>query len=598
MTHRHQRLNRFLRPQRFLSWLCLGLLISLLSAIIADRSLGSIAPSASGPVLEEVAQNSLEADIHDAFAEGEQAYEQQDYGTAIALWQSLLPQANLQQQVALLNNISLAQQALRQWSEAEQTIRQSLTLLDWQAEDSDPSETTLLASALDIYGQWLYHQGQTEAALDLWVQAEQYYPANTPNILGAIVQNQLNQAQALQYLGRHLDSQTLLSNLHAQLQNPPLNLSVDTQLDILLNFGRILRLVGNLDNGTPNALAILQDAEKLVADSNSNRLSALQLELGNIQQAIAQYYRSLAANSNRNSEADGFTAQAVTASTAAINHYQQAISTATEPLQRIQAQLNQLSLLINAADHRGIGTLVANLQQDLEQLSLSDRPSLQARLAFARQALKLREMDSPYAPGGTEIANLLVTVINQAKTLNDTRLISSAWGSLGHLYEINYQARGQKSDLPDALNATSNGLTAILNEQQPEQSYRLHWQLGRILKVQGETEGAIAAYDAAIKTIQSLRRELVILNPDIQFSFRQDIEPVYREFADLLLKEGQPSQENLKHAREVIDSLQTLEVENYLRQSCSNATLGKSIGLLLNKIQLQHSYTQLCWAIA
>ncbi|MDM9381940.1 hypothetical protein QUB80_14640 [Chlorogloeopsis sp. ULAP01] len=84
-------------------------------------------------------------------------------------------------------------------------------------------------------------------------------------------------------------------------------------------------------------------------------------------------------------------------------------------------------------------------------------------------------------------------------------------------------------------------------------------QMGRLLENKREQETglgeqfsnqqAIAYYTQAIKVLQSLRGDLVALNPDIQFSFRESVEPVYRELVDLLLQEPQPSTENLIQTR-------------------------------------------------
>ena len=56
--------------------------------------------------------------------------------------------------------------------------------------------------------------------------------------------------------------------------------------------------------------------------------------------------------------------------------------------------------------------------------------------------------------------------------------------------------------------------------------------MGRLLEKQGKTKEAIAAYTAAIETLKSVRSELFTINPDVQFSFRDQAEPVYRELVD------------------------------------------------------------------
>ena len=88
-----------------------------------------------------------------------------------------------------------------------------------------------------------------------------------------------------------------------------------------------------------------------------------------------------------------------------------------------------------------------------------------------------------------------------------------------------------------------------------ELTYQWQWQLGRILKAQGDTEEAITAYTQATDNLQSLRSDLVAISSDVQYSFQSKIEPVYRELAALLLR-PEASQEDLNRARQTIESLQ------------------------------------------
>ncbi|WP_233258782.1 CHAT domain-containing protein [[Phormidium] sp. ETS-05] len=107
--------------------------------------------------------------------------------------------------------------------------------------------------------------------------------------------------------------------------------------------------------------------------------------------------------------------------------------------------------------------------------------------------------------------------------------------------------------------------------ENPEITYQLLWQLGRIRAAKGDREGAIGQYNQAVNIIASLRGDLVAVNPDVQFSFRSSVEPIYRELVSLLLKEKSPSQEKLKQARETIDALQLAELDNFFRDACADA---------------------------
>lgn len=92
-----------------------------------------------------------------------------------------------------------------------------------------------------------------------------------------------------------------------------------------------------------------------------------------------------------------------------------------------------------------------------------------------------------------------------------------------------------------------------------------------MLKAQGDLKGAIAAYSESVNNLKSLRSDLVAINPEIQFSFRDQVEPIYRQLVDLLLQSrgtSAPSQANLVRARYVIESLQLAELDNFFRVAC------------------------------
>ncbi|NJN30125.1 MAG: CHAT domain-containing protein [Synechococcales cyanobacterium RM1_1_8] len=61
------------------------------------------------------------------------------------------------------------------------------------------------------------------------------------------------------------------------------------------------------------------------------------------------------------------------------------------------------------------------------------------------------------------------------------------------------------------------------------------------------------------------------VNRDIQFSFKESVEPVYRQSVGLLVKSdpgGRPNLGNLEKARARIEALQVAELDNFFREAC------------------------------
>jgi CHAT domain-containing protein len=126
-------------------------------------------------------------------------------------------------------------------------------------------------------------------------------------------------------------------------------------------------------------------------------------------------------------------------------------------------------------------------------------------------------------------------------------------------------------NLAEAQQLTEQALQGLSAFDSPHLTYLWQWQLGHLYQIQGNTEEAIKAYTLAFEILQSLRGDLVATNPDLQFSFRDSVEPVYRELVNLLLQEEAPSQENLNFARNVIEALQLAELNNFFREACIEA---------------------------
>ncbi|MCP2727020.1 hypothetical protein [Limnofasciculus baicalensis] len=167
----------------------------------------------------------------------------------------------------------------------------------------------------------------------------------------------------------------------------------------------------------------------------------------------------------------------------------------------------------------------------------------------------------------TQIAQLLATGIKQAREIGDRRAEAYSLIELGKLYQEQGQA--------DAETLTQQALQIAQEINATDLVASAAGQLGSILKEERNITDAIPAYQIAFNNLQSLRSDIVAINTDVQFTFKESIEPIYRDFVSVLLTPsksgGEVSQSNLKQAREVIEALQLAELDNFFRDACLNS---------------------------
>ncbi|NER82484.1 MAG: CHAT domain-containing protein [Leptolyngbya sp. SIO1D8] len=162
------------------------------------------------------------------------------------------------------------------------------------------------------------------------------------------------------------------------------------------------------------------------------------------------------------------------------------------------------------------------------------------------------------------MAALLAATLQQAETVEDVRSQSYALGYLGKLYQKNQR-------WSDATELTREALRLSQSINANSVTYRWQWQLGQLLAAQENTPEAIEVYQQTLETLTALRSDLAAVNPEVRFSFRGGIEPIYRELVSLLLKTDTPEvslPENLLQARDVLESLQVAELVNFFRADC------------------------------
>jgi len=460
--------------------------------------------------------------------QGRQLYQSEQFAEAIAVWrqaeQFYTSQGEIFHRVQALNYLALAYQELGEWDEAESAIAASLDLLK-QLEQRDRSGTALLAQALNNLGSLQLARGQTQAALETWQQAEATYETadNTPGRLGS----QINQAQALQALGQYRRAQTLLEQLIEQLQKQP-----DSALKAegLRSLGIALQTTGDL----LRSKEILEDSWAIGKQiPEETDLSATLFAIGNIARDLQQPDVALA-------------------------YYREATQTTQNPIAIAQIQLNQLRVLVETQQREDALAIISQLEASLANLAPS-RTSIYARVNFAQSLLEMR----PAGLSQPQIAKILAAGVQQAKELRDRRAEAYSLVQLGNLYERSQQW-GEARDLTRQCLQLSRSVNAA------DISARAAWQLGRILKQQGDRPSAIAAYQEAFENLQLLRSDLVAVDTDLKFTFTDSVEPLYRELVSLLLDE-EASQERLQQARKVLEALQIAELDDFFRDACLDA---------------------------
>ncbi|WP_313949228.1 CHAT domain-containing protein [Leptolyngbya sp. FACHB-261] len=482
--------------------------------------------------------------------QAENRYQAGQISEAAALWQQAAARYEREgdrlNQALVLSFLGNAFEDLGQWTQANGAIEQAILLLNAQNLASNPDASSVLAQVLTTQGKLQLAQGKASEALETWQQAETAYrkAEDTSGILGS----QINQARALQSEGLYRRSTALLTQVEKFLQDQP-----DSRLKVtgLRNLGKILRLVGNLAQSRTVLQQSLTIAEKLRDETpqSASDLSGILFSLGNTTRAQEETDKALA-------------------------FYQQAATTAPSLTAKTQVQLVQLSLLVEADRRAEAQRLLPQIQAQLVELP-PGRLAAYARINLAQSLTKMKsrgwEAMSPNLL--TTSAKELATAVQQVRALGDRRAESHALGTLGGLYETTHQWDNAKT-------LTQQALSLAQSIDAPDIAYQWQWQLGRIFcrgtqpcSATGNQQNATFAYSEAVKTLQSLRSDLVAVNQDVQFSFRESVEPVYRQFVELLLQSesSAPSQESLRQAREGIEALQLAELDNFFREACVNA---------------------------
>lgn len=431
-----------------------------------------------------------------------------------------------------------------------------------------------------------------------------------------VKRGQIYRARSLQELGLFLQAcETLTQPLGLEAENcqeetfqfPAQFQPNAIEVEGWRSLGDVFRVLGKLDESK----TVLKRLTEIVPDD-----SAVLLSLGNTLRAEGNLERDRAALPRYDYQPwqCGKSDPGASGLRAALDTYENALepyqkaATSTEVKIKTQAQLNRLSLLLEMAEEER--EKVKDARSLLSQIDLSPLPASRQKvyaeinLAKSRACLMQFEQNSrplqntTFAPCSVwaesrflemssvgDNSEILIRAMNEAITearaLGDKRAESYGLGELGGLHE--YLGSQNKDEMraasqisaqshqcyEKARQLTEQALYVAQPQDKPDIAYQWQWQLGRLFAEQGKREDAIAAYKSAVDTLQLAREDLLALKTDVQYSFRDRIEPMYRQYLDLLLQ-PEASNDNLKTATEIVEQLQLAELENFLRCRITN----------------------------
>lgn len=604
-------------------WVRRGFWLVALGSLSLSLTLWQGAVHASSPPSQYAPSqvNQANNDIWATVASARTLYEAGNYSAALERWQAIATgfeqRGDRPNQAMALSNLSLTYQAIGNWAEAKQTIDRAFELLPDESIPTQDANIKLLAQSLDVRGKWAFATSNPEAALADWQKSQQLY--SRLNDDGLYVASLLNQAQAYQLMGQYLDAQRRLQQVPEKVvQSDDVNLKIAAGRSL----AKIQRLLGDLADAK-DTLACLLDYEPEkdhdsidssgqrfrstdLADSLQPELPSLCIRLpdtipdvdraalwndwGNLWSAIAQREQELGKPADKPAHK-------------ALSAYNKATELAqrSTPLY-LQVQVNQLNLSIqfqsqladankSVNQHNLLATIDELLDQENTSLPLN-QTTLYGRIHYAESLLRLSasfgQLDRSHecsiqsaktitADNPSELfcraAALLWHAVELADDqLGDQRAIAYATGRLGTLYV-------QSNQWDDAQHLFNQAIVLADRINAPDIGYRWQRQLGKLLETQAQQENdlvaaqklreeAIVAYRSALATLGTVRSDLLHVDSEVQFSFRDEVKPVYREFIELLVKTTDDTtsfgQDRLREALQSFDNLQLAEINNFL----------------------------------
>ncbi len=469
---------------RWLAWSLLFLVSLVFCLEFHPWSTGQANQSAVAIERRVIASSSSggESSSAQAVQLGLEQYKAGKFTEAIALWQQVLPQISAVTDRAIIyTNLALA---YRQIGQLDRAIAQWKQAIQIYRSQRDQATQKPLAGLLTELAQAYSDLGQQRRAITLLQSAIEIALSN---------QNRLTQAAAQGALG---NAHWALGEYEQALAAYQTSLNISRELNNVTYLATALNNLGNVHVSR----AARYDYQAKSAYLEGNEKEAAQLTQTANQEKV---------EARKSFEQSVQIAQGVAA------------------LEEVRGLMN-LNRLIEQSSSTDQDLIVRHWNRVKELLSDApdSRDKAYALINLAEQELTIGRLQVDRS--NLQPSNLLDQALAVARKIGDARAESFAVGSLGQLYEA-------ANDYGKAMELTRQAQFSAQQVNAPDSLYRWQWQAARILRATGAKQQAIATYEQAIATLQTIRGDLVAVNKELQFNFREQVEPVYRELIALLL---------------------------------------------------------------
>ena len=401
-------------------------------------------------------------------------------------------------------------------------------------------------------GMHAYNKGSFEEAVQLWRSTIRQMQSEADE--QQLVTAYFYLAGGLQELGRFaeaIDALSLALNLAKKVDDQVM------QTRIMANLGQVYMLAGNEEEAVRY---ITGSADRTKKDADPALRAAVLNNLGNLFESQKKYdqasivYRDVAT----------LAGQAGNNELAA------------------KAGVNQARVSLQQKDYdRAAGELYGAL---VPAATLSDSHEKSSVLIQIGQLFsRIHKVEKKSSAGQDTNAlgqayKALTAAAKVAQKLDDSRAVSYALGYLGGLYEMERR-------YDEALSYTRQAVFAAQKIQAPDILYLWQWQTARILKAQKNINGAISAYKRSLQNIDAVKKDLAEechSNIRNRQSYIQTVGPIYFGLADLLLQRSAVEEDldllrqDLLLARDTIERLKTVEIQDYFQDDCVTANLSQS----------------------